>query len=150
MRSLQAGGPVCLTLTTLDALVVARSAFESSFHYRSAVMFGRCSPLAGPDKIKGLELLTERILPGRTHEVRTSTRREISATTVLDLTLEDWSFKSSHNWPDDPPSDVAATAWAGIVPYGSSFGLPCPAPNLSPGIPVPNSVLRLIELSNDE
>lgn len=143
MRTLQAGAPVCLTVTALDALVVARSAFESSFHYRSAVISGSCSPLTGADKLEALELLTERILPGRSCEVRASSQRELAATLALTLPICGWTFKSSHNWPTDPPSDVRGDAWAGVVPCLSLHGAPSPAPDLAAGIPVPPSVRRL-------
>ena len=136
--------PVCLTVTSLDALVVARSAFESSFQYRSALIFGTCRVLVGQAATTGLNLLTERILPGRTAEVRRSTRRELAATTILELQIEEWSLKSSHRWPDDDPADVEGSAWAGVVPYRVAFGPPRPAPDLDSAIPVPRSVARLI------
>ena len=113
---LSTGVPVCLTVTALDAVVVARSAFESSFHYRSALLFGTCRSLEGEELREGLESLTERIIPGRTAEVRVSTRRELAATSLLELRVEEWTYKGSHEWPDDPEDDVEGPAWAGVVP----------------------------------
>ena len=143
MRRVAAGGEVCVAVTALDALVVARSAFESSMRYRSAVLFGRCSALSGEEKLRGLDRLTEAVLPGRTSEVRRPTAKELDATVVLALPIEQWSLKASAEWPDDPPGDVAGAAWAGVVPVRPGYGPPLAAPDLRPGIPVPASVLGL-------
>jgi nitroimidazol reductase NimA-like FMN-containing flavoprotein (pyridoxamine 5'-phosphate oxidase superfamily) len=143
MRQLAAGAPTCLAVTALDGLVIARSAFESSMHYRSAVLFGVCETLGGDEAGHALELITERLLPGRAGEIRASTDREIRATLVLALPIDEWSLKVSDGGPDDPPEDVAGDAWAGSVPLVTSFGPPVPAPDLRPGIALPPSVQRL-------
>lgn len=141
MRELAAGAHTCLAVTALDGLVVARSAFESSMHYRSAVLFGTCSEVtATTDKLAALDLVTEKLLPGRTVEVRRPTKRELEATLVLALPIEEWSLKVSAAWPDDPPEDVAGDAWAGVVPLVETRGTALPAPDLRPGIPLPPSV----------
>lgn len=138
MRALAAGAPTCLAVTALDGLVVARSAFESSMRYRSAVLFGSCSVVT--DKLAALDLVTEQLLPGRTAEVRRPTTRELDATLVLALPIAEWSLKVSAGWPDDPPEDVAGDAWAGVVPLHELRGTPLPAPDLRPGIRFPPSV----------
>jgi nitroimidazol reductase NimA-like FMN-containing flavoprotein (pyridoxamine 5'-phosphate oxidase superfamily) len=144
MRAVAAGGPVCLTVTAVDGLVVARSAFESSVHYRSAVLFGTCTRLDGPEKDAALDAITEHLLPGRVTEVRRPTGRELAATLVLALPITEWSLKVSDGWPDDPDEDVAGEAWAGVLPVlPCSYGTERPAPDLRPGIPVPRSVARL-------
>lgn len=143
MRTVAAGGPVSLAVTALDALVVARSAFESSLHYRSAVLFGACTPVVGDDRRAALDVITEHLLPGRGAEVRPATERELAATLVLALPVEEWSLKVSDGWPEDPPDDVAGDAWAGVVPLVRSTGRPRPAPDLRPGIPVPASLVGL-------
>lgn len=144
MRLLADGADTCLAVTALDGLVVARSAFESSMHYRSAVIFGRCSVVIEPAaKDAALEIVTEHLLPGRTKEIRRSTRQELDATLVLSLPLDEWSLKVSAGWPDDPPEDVAGDAWAGVVPMLTTHGTPAPAPDLADGIAVPSSVRRL-------
>jgi nitroimidazol reductase NimA-like FMN-containing flavoprotein (pyridoxamine 5'-phosphate oxidase superfamily) len=140
MRALADGAPTSLAVTVLDGLVIARSAFESSLHYRSAVLFGRCTRLAGPDKARALDAMTEHLLPGRTAEVRASTPRELRATLVLALPIEHWSLKVSDDWPHDPDEDVAGDAWAGVVPLGLHRGTPQPAPNLRTGIELPPSL----------
>lgn len=144
IRALAAGTPACVTLATLDALVVARSAFESSFRYRSATLFGTFTVLAGDEKAHALEVLTERILPGRVAEVRASTRKELAATLALAMPIDEWSLKVSDGWPEDEAPDVAGPAWAGVVPLlPPRYGAPVPAPDLRAGIEVPPSVLGL-------
>ncbi len=143
MRRAGSGVPVCLTVTAMDGLVVARSAFESSIHYRSAVLFATCAALAGGERERGLDLITEALLPGRTAEVRRPTGAELAATLVLAVPIVEWSLKVSAGWPDDPADDVAGDAWAGVVPLTGSYGPPRPAPDLRPGIAVPDSVRRL-------
>jgi nitroimidazol reductase NimA-like FMN-containing flavoprotein (pyridoxamine 5'-phosphate oxidase superfamily) len=143
MRRLASGVPACLTVTLLDGLVVARSAFESSLHYRSAVLFGRCSPLPPEERAEALDLITEGLLPGRTAEIRRPTARELAATLVMSFPIERWSVKISEGWPDDPPEDVAGPAWAGVIPLRTAYGEPRPAPDLSTEIALPESVRRL-------
>jgi len=140
MRQLATGAPTCLTVTVLDGLVVARSAFESSLHYRSAVLFGACMPLPDSEKAAALDLITEALLPGRVAEIRRPARRELDATLVLVLPIGEWSLKVSAGWPDDPDDDVAGDAWAGVVPLHTTRGIPVPAPDLRPGIPLPGSI----------
>lgn len=141
MRRLGDGVPTSLAVTSLDALVVARSAFESSMRYRSAVIFGCCAPLRDPDeKRHAVELITDTLLPGRRGEVRPSTAKELAATLVLALPIAEWSLKVSAGWPDDPPEDQAGPAWAGLLPVVARYGEPVPAPDLRPGIPIPESV----------
>ncbi len=142
MRRLATGVPTALAVTSYDGLVVARSAFESSIRYRSAVLFGRCTPVT-EDKEHVLDLVTERLLPGRLDEVRRHTKAELAATLVLSLPIEDWSLRISDGWPEDGPDDVAGPAWAGVVPLQPTWGEPQPAPDLAEGIAVPASVLGL-------
>ncbi|PZF81567.1 pyridoxamine 5'-phosphate oxidase family protein [Jiangella anatolica] len=143
LRALGAGAKASVTVTAMDAVVVARASFESSFHYRSAVVFGRFTPLRDDDKERALDVLVDRILPGRSTELRRPTKRELAATQILAMTIADWSLKVSERWPDDLPEDVAGQAWAGIVPLCSGYGDPVPAPDLRDDIPVPPSVRAL-------
>ena len=143
MRMLATGVPTCLAITLLDGLVVARSAFESSLHYRSAVLFGACAPIDADRKAAALDLITEALLPGRRDEIRRPTARELTATLVLALPIAEWSLKVSEGWPEDPPEDVAGDAWAGVVPIVTSYGAPLAAPDLRHGVEVPASVLQL-------
>lgn len=143
MRRLAAGAEACVTVTAIDAVVVARSGFESSYRYRSAVVFGRFTVVAEQEKAAALDVLVDRLIPGRTGEVRPSRPRELAATLVLALPLMEWSLKVSTGWPDDDEEDVAGPAWAGVVPVRTAYGDPAPAPDLREGIPVPASVRRL-------
>jgi uncharacterized protein len=143
MRAVAGGVPACLAVTAVDGLMVARSAFESSLHYRSAVLFGSFSPLQGAAKDAALTALIDHLIPGRGAEVRPSTPGELKRTLVLAMDFERWSLKVSDGWPEDPEDDVAGDAWAGVVPLREVAGAPRPAPDLRAGIPVPPSVQRL-------
>jgi nitroimidazol reductase NimA-like FMN-containing flavoprotein (pyridoxamine 5'-phosphate oxidase superfamily) len=140
MRTLAAGAQTCLAVTALDGLVIARSAFESSLHYRSAVLFGTCTVPDGDGKADALDLITEALLPGRSAEIRRPTPRELDATLVLALPITEWSLKVSDGWPDDPPEDVAGDAWAGVLPIVTGYAAPIPAPDLRAGVATPRSV----------
>ena len=121
LRRLAAGAPACLAVTAFDALVVARSAFESSMRYRSAVLFGQCQAITEPDaKRRALEVITDALIPGRSAEVRASTARELAAVLVLALPISEWSLKVSEGWPDDPPGDVAARPGPACCPWCSA------------------------------
>lgn len=143
LSALAAGVQTSLAVTAMDAIVVARSAFESSIRYRSAVLFGSCRLLADAAKVRAMDLITEALIPGRVVELRRHTDRELAATQVLALPIETWSLKVSDGWPEDPPEDVAGDAWAGVVPLATGYGLPIPAPDLRAGIAVPTSVNSL-------
>jgi uncharacterized protein len=144
MRTLAGGVPTCLTVTALDGYVVARSAFESSLQYRSAVLFGSCTRLPDDEVEAALDRITERLLPGRTAELRRPQRKELEATLVLALPIEEWSLKVSDGWPEDGDADVAGPAWAGVVPVTTISGPAIPAPDLRDGIALPESVRRLV------
>lgn len=142
MRQLADGAEVAVSVTALDGILVARSGFESSFHYRSAVVFGTFSVIDGEDKNAYLEALTNHFIPGRVAEIRPSTNKELAATVVLRLPIGvgNWSLKIADGWPEDPDEDVAAGGWAGVVPMTVSYGEPLRAPDCDAGIPVPASV----------
>jgi hypothetical protein len=142
MRRLATGVPTALGVTAYDGVVVARSAFESSIRYRSAVVFGRCAHVT-EDKQRFLDLVTEALIPGRSAEIRRPTKAELAATLVLALPLDDWSLKISAGWPEDEDDDVAGPAWAGVVPVREVYGEPLAAPDLRDGIAVPASVRSL-------
>jgi uncharacterized protein len=142
MRAAAGGAKICVQVTAADAIIVARSAFESSLRYRSAVLFGVCGALDGEQKQAALDVLTEHLIPGRTQEVRRPTARELAATLVLALPIDEWSLKVSDGWSEDPESDIAGDAWAGVLPIVTGYGEPAGAPDLRPGIAVPASVRR--------
>jgi nitroimidazol reductase NimA-like FMN-containing flavoprotein (pyridoxamine 5'-phosphate oxidase superfamily) len=152
LRALATGVPAAVSVTTLDGVVVARSAFESSFRYRSAAVFGVFEPVPDADKVKLLEILTESFIPGRVAELRESNRKELAATLALKLPIaeDNWSLKVSAGWPEDPEEDVAGDAWAGVVPMSVTYGEPAAAPDLRPGIALPASVRTLAGMPSVE
>lgn len=141
-----ATGPMCLTVTLLDGLVVARSLFESSMHYRSVMVVGSARRIVDPvEQSEALLALSERLIPGRVAEARGPSEVELRQTSVMALRLDEASAKVSDAWPDDGPDDVALPIWAGVVPLRQSWGTPAPAPDLPPGIGVPASVSSLAD-----
>jgi nitroimidazol reductase NimA-like FMN-containing flavoprotein (pyridoxamine 5'-phosphate oxidase superfamily) len=143
MRRAAAGSQVCVTVTDLNGVIVARSSFESSFRYRSAVLFGTFTRLPDAEVPRALDVIIDHLLPGRRAEIRATRRREQAATMVLAMPIQDWSLKISGDWPTDPDEDVAGSTWAGVIPFHVQYGDPLPAPDLRPGIPVPASVRAL-------
>jgi nitroimidazol reductase NimA-like FMN-containing flavoprotein (pyridoxamine 5'-phosphate oxidase superfamily) len=143
-RTLATGEPSCFTVTLLDGLVLARSAFESSMHYRSAMVLGSCEVVPEDDVLRCLHVLTEHLMPGRWAQLRPPTVKEIAATMLLRLPLLEWSVKVSDRWPDDPPEDLAEPVWAGVLPITSTFGTPLPAPDLTPMIEPPDYVAQWV------
>ena len=145
MRTLAGGAPACLTVTLLDGVVLARSAFEHSANYRSVMLVGRFHRIEDDaGRLAAFEAFTNRVLPGRWSEVRPPNRKELAATVILALPIGEASVKARTGPPsDDDSPDAAADAWAGVVPIVNRYGQPEPSPGLRPGIPVAGSVLRL-------
>lgn len=141
-RSLSDGAATCLTVTLLDGLVLARSVFESSMHYRSAMVLGTATPLEHRDKVSALERISEHLMPGRWADARQPNRKELAATLVLSLPLTEWSLKVSDGPPDDVQDDLDLPVWAGVVPLHTSVGPPVAAPDLRGAPPVPAYVAR--------
>ena len=145
LRALASGAVAAVAVTVLDGVVVARSGFESSFRYRSAVLFGTFDQIPGSAKVGYLDALIDTFIPGRRAELRASTRKELAATMALRLAIGDanWSLKISDGWPEDPEEDIASGVWAGVVPLVSVYGQPATAPDCDPAIAVPDSVRAL-------
>ncbi|MCI4064375.1 pyridoxamine 5'-phosphate oxidase family protein [Micromonospora sp. R77] len=136
-RHLAAGAPACLTVTLLDGLVLARSAFESSMNYRCAMVLGTLVALGGDEKPAALERLSEHLLPGRWAVIRPPSAKELAATLVLALPLAECSVKISAGPPDDPDDDLDRPVWAGVVPVVETYGPPQPDPRLRHDLPPP-------------
>ena len=141
-RSLAGGAPVCVTVTHVDGLVLARSVFEHGVNYRSAMIHGVPRKVTDPEeKLAGLRRLTEHATPGQWSYARQPSRKDLAATTLLALSLEEASVKIRTGGPDDgdgPDADLAV--WAGTLPLTSTWGTPVPDPALPPGIPVPDHI----------
>jgi uncharacterized protein len=117
LRSLEQGIDVCVTVTILDGLVLARSAFHHSMNYRSVVVFGRASVVEEPaEKLEALRALSEHMIPGRWDEVREPSERELQQTTVLSLPLTEASAKVRTGPPIDDEEDYDLPVWAGVIP----------------------------------
>jgi hypothetical protein len=139
MKNLAGGLPCCVTVTHLDGLVLARSAFNSSMNYRSAMVFGSASPVTDADeKARGLDVLTDHLLPGRRAELRAPKRKELNATTLLRLPIEQFSVKTRNGPPDDPANETQLPVWAGVVPLALRTGKPQAAPDMPAGVALPN------------
>ncbi len=125
-RRLAAGAPTCLTVMLLDGVVLARSAFESSMHYRSAMVLGIATELEGDDAERALRVISDHLLPGRWDDIRPPSAKETAATLVLSLPLDEASVKISAGPPDDLPEDVDRPVWGGHVPIREVYGEPVP------------------------
>lgn len=121
------GVPACLTVTLIDGLVLARSAFHHSMNYRSVVVLGHARFVEGPDeRERALEAFTEKLLPGRWDEVRPPTRQELKGTRVLALPIDEASAKVRTGPPVDDPTDLTRDVWAGVIPLSLTHGEPIP------------------------
>lgn len=144
IRTLGDGVPACVTVTLLDGVVLARSVFEHSMNYRSVVVLGTAVPVTEPDeKRQALHGFTEKLLPGRWDEARQPTARELKATGVLRLPLDEASAKIRDGGPEDGDSpDAELDVWAGHIPLVLRALEPVPDPGLRAGIPVPSYARR--------
>ena len=129
---------MCVTVTLVDGLVLARSAFHHSMNYRSVVVFGQATAITDPDeRLAALGVLVEHLVPGRTPGTRPPNDKELRATLVLALPLDEASVKVRTGPPSDDDADLGLSNWAGVVPVTTVFGAPEPAPDLRADIPVP-------------
>jgi uncharacterized protein len=123
-RALGSGHPACVTVTLLDGLVVATSLFESSMHYRSAVVLGVGTTLIGAPKKHALDVLADALLPGRRADARPPNKRELAATCVISIPINEWSVKVSDSPPDYIADDKGWDPWSGVVPLQLQPGAP--------------------------
>jgi nitroimidazol reductase NimA-like FMN-containing flavoprotein (pyridoxamine 5'-phosphate oxidase superfamily) len=138
LRRVDEGVPVCVTVTLLDGLVLARSIFNHSMNYRSVVILGTAVAVTdAQEKLEALRLLSEHILPGRWAESRQPNEKEIKATLVMRLPIEEFSAKVRQGPPVDDEEDYAFPAWAGVIPLEMVPGRPVNDPRLDPGREVP-------------
>jgi nitroimidazol reductase NimA-like FMN-containing flavoprotein (pyridoxamine 5'-phosphate oxidase superfamily) len=125
-RSLAGGIDVCLTVTVVDGLVLARSAFHHSMNYRSVVVLGTATKVDGDEKVHGLRVITEHLAPGRWAESRPPTEPELKVTSVLRLAIDEASAKVRVGGPVDDDEDLGLPVWAGVVPCRVTFSAPEP------------------------
>jgi nitroimidazol reductase NimA-like FMN-containing flavoprotein (pyridoxamine 5'-phosphate oxidase superfamily) len=138
LRQMKEGVAVCVTVTLLDGLVLARSVFNHSMNYRSVVVLGKATLVDDPEeKLEALRLLSEHILPGRWDDARQPNERELKATSVLRVRIEEFSAKVRTGPPIDDEEDYSFPTWAGVVPLEIKAGEPINDPKLNPLREVP-------------
>lgn len=141
VRTLATGAPCSLTVTLLDGIVLARSAFHHSANYRSATVLGRATLVASQDeRLRALQAFTEQLVPGRWPHVRPPSRSEMKGTQVLALALHECSAKVRTGPPVDDDEDMDRDVWAGEIPLALRAGAPRPDPQLGAGIELPDHV----------
>jgi uncharacterized protein len=138
LRQMKDSVPVCITVTLLDGLVLARSIFNHSMNYRSVVVLGKATLVEDPaEKIEALRLLSEHIIPGRWDDSRQPNQRELKATSVLRVPIEEFSAKVRTGPVIDDEEDYSFPTWAGVVPLEMIAGAPIDDPRLDPALEVP-------------
>jgi nitroimidazol reductase NimA-like FMN-containing flavoprotein (pyridoxamine 5'-phosphate oxidase superfamily) len=143
LAALRGGARACVTVTLLDGLVLARSAFRHSVNFRSVMVLGEAQAVEGREaKRHALRVIVEHIIPGRTADVRNPTDAELDATAVIWLPIDEASAKVRSGPPVDLEADLAQKCWAGEVPLRLAAGAPVAERRLQPGTPVPDRVAR--------
>jgi nitroimidazol reductase NimA-like FMN-containing flavoprotein (pyridoxamine 5'-phosphate oxidase superfamily) len=138
LRELETGIPTCVTVTLVDGLVLARSAFHHSMNYRSVVAFGSARKIAEPEqKVESLRIISEHIISGRWADVRKPSEKELKATTVLEFSISEASSKVRSGPPLDDESDYELPVWAGVLPLAMKFRPPIPDNRLIKGVNLP-------------
>lgn len=141
LRNASGGIPVCVTVTLIDGLVLARSIFNHSMNYRSVVVLGKATAIENPqEKLMALHLLSERLVPGRWNNVRQPNEKELKATTIVQLPIQEFSAKVREGPVIDDEEDYAFPTWAGVLPLRTVVGDPIPDSRLLEGINAPDYV----------
>lgn len=138
------GLPVCLTVTHVDALVLARSAFHHSINYRSVVVHGTAYEVTDPEERRtALDALVDHVVPGRSQDSRPANKKELAATAVIRLDLNEVSAKLRTGGVNDEPEDLALPHWAGLVPLRKGYETPVADPDLDAGTGLPDYLTAL-------
>jgi len=141
LRALDAGVPVCVTVTLLDALVVSRSQFHTSMNYRSVVVVGVARCIKDLEEAKrALAAVVDHVIPGRSSEAREPTDAELRQTAVLELAIDTASVKRRTGGPIEDPDDLALPIWAGVVPLSTEVGAPVAEADVLPRVELPPSL----------
>ena len=141
LRELETGIPACVTVTLVDGLVLARSAFDHSMNYRSVVAFGKARKIADAEqRIRSLRVISEHLIAGRWKEIREPSEKELKATTVLEFLIEEASSKVRRGPPLDEENDFGLPVWAGVLPLEIRTRPPIPDAKLIEGVGVPDYV----------
>jgi len=145
LSMLMDGRPMCLVVTHLDALVLARSVFHHSMNYRSAVIYGHAQKVEGEEKMEALRVITEQIIPGRWDEARLPNAIEMKATMVLSIEIDTASAKIRTGPPSDDTQDYDLPIWAGLVPVIHGYEDPIPDPGMKISQPVAQSAIEKVK-----
>jgi hypothetical protein len=141
LRELETGITACVTVTLVDGLVLARSAFDHSMNYRSVVAFGKARKIADAgQKLRSLQVISEHLIAGRWREIRGPSEKELKATTVLEFLIEEASSKVRSGPPLDDENDYGLPVWAGVLPLEIRSRPPVPDAKLIEGVAVPDYV----------
>ncbi|WP_371551276.1 pyridoxamine 5'-phosphate oxidase family protein [Streptomyces sp. NBC_00554] len=133
------GLPVCLTVTHVDGLVLARSAFHHSINYRSVVVHGIAHQVTDPDERRtALDALVDHVVPGRSQDSRPANAKELAATAVISLDLNEVSAKVRTGGPNDEPEDLSLPYWSGVLPLAKGYGAPIPSTDLAAEVELPD------------
>ncbi len=143
IRTIASGAPVCLTVSHLDSIILARSGFNSSADYRSVVVIGVAEVVPDDGKAAALDGFLDYLAPGRSADVRPMTEKELKQTAVVRLSLDEASAKVRDAGLGDDPGDETWPVWAGTLPVRLTIGEPVPAPDLAAGIALPENVRSL-------
>jgi len=144
VKQLASGAPICMNVTLVDGIVVARSAFHSSMNYRSAVVFGSGRLLENDAEIlHALEIVSEHVFPGRWKELRAPSAREIAMTGVVAIDIDSASAKVADDLPDDEETDYETPIWAGVVPIETTLGEPFDDGRVQDGVEISASIASL-------
>jgi uncharacterized protein len=150
LRTLKAGVPVCLNVSLIDGLVLARSGFHHSVNYRTVMLFGTATPVTDPAaKLRALEAFVERLFPGRWPELRPVTPQELKATMVLGMDIAEAAAKVRTGPPVDDEEDYTLDIWAGVLPLRLTAGAPVADPRLKSGVALPG-YLKGFDLEPEE
>jgi uncharacterized protein len=151
LRHIEAGGEVCITITLLDGIVLARSVFSHSINYRSAVLFGKGQVILDDDMcMQALETFTERLIPGRWRDARPPSAVELKQTTIVAVPIESASAKIRSGPPKDNQDDLDLPVWAGVLPLHQVCGVAIADPQLRAGIEVPAYIRSYRRTTTDE
>lgn len=141
LRTLSEGVDACVTVTLLDGLVLARSAFHHSMNYRSVLILGKLEEVVDNDeRLAALDAIVDHVIPGRLDEARPPNKQELKATTVVKIHISEASAKIRTGPPGDDDEDYDLPVWAGVIPLRLQPGLPEPDPLLKEGIKIPEYV----------
>ena len=139
MKHIAEGNEICIAITLMDGLVLARSVFHHSMNYRSVVIFGKGKLLENKvEKLEALKIITEHLIPGRWEDARKPNEKELNATTVVSINIDEVSAKIRTGPPKDDEEDYNLSVWAGVLPLSLEFASPQNDPKLNPGISLPH------------